>query len=116
MRGGMTVAEIKDDSGKVIASVTAADVNAAGCDEGVWVEVKADDGTRPTLCLVKDKKGGPFSGGWYLGVFRDAKSPGTGCDLAVSFGKDGPTLQVVKGKEVRIVNLFDVIDQATAGN
>jgi hypothetical protein len=103
--------ELKDDGGKVIATVTAADVNSKGCDEGIWVEVRADDGTRPTLCLVKDTKSGPFAGGWYLGVFRDAKKPGTACDLAVSFGKEGVILQATKGKEVRIVNLFDLIDK-----
>lgn len=101
--------EVKGGSGKTVATVTAADVNSATCDEGVWVEVKADDGTRPTLCLVKDVKGGPYQGDWFLGVFRDARRPGKGCDLAVSFTAEGPVLQVAKGGEVKIVNLFDLL-------
>lgn len=101
-----------DKTERVIAKVTAAGPNSAGCEEGVWVEVQAADGTKPTLCLVKDKPGGSFDGGWYLGVYRDANNPGIACDLAVSFcKKDGPTLQVVKGQEVKIVNLFDLISK-----
>jgi hypothetical protein len=101
--------EIKDINGKIIATVTAADPNTAGCDEGLWVELKADDGTRPTLCVVKDRPG-DYSIGWYLGVYRDAKNPGVnGCDLAISFNSGGPMLQVRSGDKVKIVSLFDLI-------
>lgn len=103
---------ICDSKGKVIATVTAADPNMADVDEGVWLEVQADDGTRPTLCLVKQRgksSRNPIesAGRWYLGVYRDARKPGVACDLAITFGPEGPVLQVVKGKEVRQVNLFD---------
>ena len=98
--------ELKDTNGKVIAKVTGCDCNAGDVDEGVWVEVLADDGTRPTLCLVKTKT----KGEWYLGVYRDAKAPSIkACDLAVSFGGVGPTLQVTKGDKVAIVDLFDLV-------
>lgn len=106
---------IQDDKGKVIAKVTAADPNDAHCDEGVWVEVKADDGTRPTICLVKLKPlPGSTTAPWYLGVYRDAKSSDVigGCDLGVSFTeKEGPVLQVRRGDDVKIVNLFDLLSK-----
>ena len=99
--------EIKDGD-KVIATVTAADANVGGCDEGIWIEVKADDGTRPTICLIKDKPKGPHSGAWYLGVYRDVNKAGIACDFAILFDKNkGPQLQVVKGSQVKIINLFD---------
>ncbi len=103
--------EIKDDNGKVIAKVSAADVNAAGCDEGVWVEVQADDGTRPTVCLIKDKPCGPFAGGWYLGVYRDTTQKDiTACDLAVSFTAEGPVVQATGPYgQVKQVNLFALL-------
>jgi hypothetical protein len=101
--------EIKDCNGKVIAKVVAADPNVSGCDEGIWLEVQADDGTRPMLCLVKDKPDGPFGGDWYIGAYRDSKQPGIACDLAISLTKDGPVLQAVRGKEVRQKSLFDLL-------
>lgn len=100
--------EIKDDKGNVVAKVVAA--VGGGIEEGVWIEVQAADGTRPTLCLVKDKPGGPFGGGWYVGAYRDARHPGVACDVAISLTeKDGPTLQATRGKEVRIKSLFDLL-------
>lgn len=102
--------ELKDKSGKVIAKVTAADPNVAGCDEGVWLEIQADDGSKPTLCLIKDKPSGPFKGGWYLGVYRDVRHAGPGCDFAISFDKEnGPSIQVTKGQEVKQRSLFDLL-------
>jgi hypothetical protein len=102
--------ELKDDAGKVVATVTGANPDANGCDEGVWLELQADDGTRPTLCLVKDKKGGHMHGAWFLGVFRDARNTGSGCDLAITFDKaDGPVLQVIKGGKVKHADLFDLL-------
>lgn len=105
-----TVVEIKDKKGKVIAKITAADPDASGCDEGLWVEIQADDGTRPTLCLVKGKANDPL--GWYLGVYRDVEKTKGPCDFALSFGKNGPELQVTKGKETKSVNLFDLLEKA----
>lgn len=103
--------ELKDSKGKVVAKVTAADPNIAGCDEGIWLEVQADDKTKPTLCLVKDKPDGPHKGNWYLGVYRDANQANAGCDLAVTFDKEkGPVLQIVKpGHPPKIVSLYDLV-------
>lgn len=104
--------QLKDNNGKVIAEVTAADVNQPGCDEGVWVEMKADDGTKPTICFVKDKPGGPQNGGWYLGFYRDTNNAGPACDFAICFDKkDGPILQVTRGDEVKQVSLFDLLEK-----
>ena len=90
--------------GKVVAVITAADPNSQDCDEGVWLEVQADDGSKPTLCLIKRK-----DGSWYLGVYRDANHAHA-CDLSVLFDKEeGPTLQVAKGKDVVTTKLFDLI-------
>lgn len=103
--------ELKDEKGKVIAKVTAADPNNTQCDGGVWVELQADDGTRPTLCIVKGRPG-DYSSGWYVGVYRDgrARDVGQGCDLAVSFDPQaGPVLQVRQGDQAKIVNLFDLL-------
>jgi hypothetical protein len=99
--------EIKTPSGKVVATVSAADPNTEFCDEGVWIEVKADDGTRPTLCLIKRKP----DEDWYLGVYRDVKKTAGACDLGLTFSKEGPILQVVKAGEVKVVNLFDLLAQ-----
>jgi len=100
------VPNITDHKGKIIATVMAADPNAQGCDEGVWVELRADDGTKPTICLVKDRPDGPHHGAWYLGVYRNALAPNPGCDLAVTFSEaEGPVLQVIKGDSVKRVNL-----------
>lgn len=100
--------EIKTPDGKTIAKVTAADPNVAGCDEGAWVELVTDDGTKPVLCLVKDKPDGPHKGALYLGVYRDTRNS-KACDLAVLFDKEnGPILQITKGTEVKQVNLFDL--------
>lgn len=101
--------EIKDVNGKVIAAITAADPNEDGCDEGLWLEVRADDGTRPTISLVKDKPDGPMKGAWYLGFYRNAKNTILGCDLTITFTKDGPVLQVIKNEELIIINLFDIL-------
>ena len=105
--------EIKDQNGKVIAKITGADQNISGCDEGVWVELQADDGTRPTLCMVKDQPGGPHGGNWYLGVYRDSHAAKiVACDLAIMFCKEhGPELQVTKGDQVKSYNLFDLLSK-----
>lgn len=102
---------ITDDKGNVVAKVTSVGPKSGtDLEEGIWVEVQAADGTRPTLCLVKGRPGGSAEDGWYLGVFRDAKKPGVACDLAVSFSaKDGPMIQAVRGKEVIIKSLFDLL-------
>jgi hypothetical protein len=104
--------DIKDDKGKVVAKVTAANPDSDSCDEGVWVEMQADDGTRPTLCFIKPKAGSVYTTGWYLGVYRDAKKPAAGCDIGLSFDeKAGPILQVVRGDDVKTVNLFDLLSK-----
>ncbi len=93
--------DIKDSKGKVIAKVTAADPNQSECQEGLWLEVVADDGTKPTICLIKK------TSDWYLGVYRDANDA-YACDFAIIFNKEeGPSIQVTKGKEVKTVNLFE---------
>jgi len=102
--------EVKSPDGKVVATVNAANPNGSGCDEGVWVEMQADDGTRPTLCMVKDKPDGPFKGAWYFGVYRDTKDTNIACDFAILFDKEkGPQLQVVRGQEVQAASLFDLL-------
>lgn len=101
--------EIKDEFGKVIARVTDANPNVNGCEEGVWCEIQAADGSKPTLCLIKDKEDGTFDGDWYIGAYRDSKNAPFGCDLAIRFTQQGPTLQVIKGKDVKILNLFDLL-------
>ncbi len=97
---------ITDDKGQVVAKVTSV-AKHGEIEEGIWLEVQAADGTRPTLCLVK----GPCAGanGWYLGVYRDTRNPGVACDFAISFTKDGPVIQATKGREVVSKNLFDLL-------
>lgn len=101
--------ELHDKNGKLIAKISASGAGG-GLEEGVWVEIQAADGTRPTLCLVKGKPHGEADDGWYLGVYRDTKQPGIACDFAISFTKSGgPVLQATKGKEVRSKSLFDLL-------
>ncbi len=97
---------------KVVATITAKNVNSPECDEGVWVELKADDGTKPTLCMIKTKKDDTFGGDWYLGVYRDASDANiVACDVGIVFSKNGPAIQVAKGDKVKIVDLFEMISQ-----
>lgn len=101
---------IKDQNGKVRAKITAMDINSPGCDEGIWVEIVTDDGTTPCLCFVKDTPDGPHNGNWYLGVYRDVNNPSIGCDVALIFDpKSGPKIQVVRGEQVKLISLFDLI-------
>jgi hypothetical protein len=101
--------ELVDKNGKLIAEVTSVDANQFGCDKGIWLEVKTDDHTKPTICLIKDKVGGPQKGDWYLGFYRDANMI---CDLAILFSKrDGPIIQVAIGSEVKQISLMDVINK-----
>lgn len=93
--------EVKDKDGDVVAKVVAhEDKNISG----VWVDLVTKDGTKPTLCFYKGKDS-PL----VLAVYKDQNRVLLGCELAVSFDDDGPTLQVCKGKEVKLVNLFDLI-------
>lgn len=102
--------EIKDKNGKVVAMVTAMNSEGGPTDEGIWLEVQADDGTKPTLCLIKSQ-GYRQPGDWFLGVYRDARSKDIrACDLAIRFSvNDGVTLQVAQNGKVKVVNLFDLI-------
>lgn len=108
--------EVKTESGKVVATVTAANPNIHGCEEGIWIEVKANDNSKPTICLIKDKVDGTYQGDWYIGAYRNAADAPLGCDLALRFSKDGPVLQVIRGKEVKIIDLFDIFEQSNAKN
>lgn len=107
--------ELKDSHGRVVAKIMAANPDALHADEGIWLEVQADDGMRPTLCLMKTKsrstRTGPEGGDWYIGMYRDAKNVAIGCDFGISFTADGPVVQVVKGNEVKSVNLFDLLEK-----
>jgi hypothetical protein len=100
--------ELKDAEGRVIAKATCQAFRPGGhIDRGIWLELVTDDKSKPTLCLVHSGDGS----GWYIGVYADANKPGSGCDLAFSFGKDGPTLQIVKEDKAKTVNLFDVLER-----
>lgn len=100
---------IRDKDGKLVASIDAADPEISGCEGGVWMELFTKDGANPLLCFVKDAPGGPTGGAWYLGVYSDKTNPGNGCDFAISFTGDGPMLQARKGKDVRVISLFDLL-------
>lgn len=99
--------ELKDSKGKIVATVTAHDGSGGPVDEGVWVEVQAGDGTRPTICLINSTDVAGTD--WYVGFYRDAKARDIkGCDFAVALTEHGPTLQVIKDGQIRIVDLFDL--------
>lgn len=105
--------EVKDKNGKVVVEVETRDGPRGPLDEGVWVTVNADDGTRPTLAFVKHTGHG-YDGEWYLGVYRDTQSgdPHMACDLAVLFTTDrGPVLQVAKGGKFKTVDLYELIEK-----
>lgn len=97
--------ELKDSDGNVVAKIQSESPGQIQCKTGVWLTMKTEDDTEPTLCLVKtgDKA-------WYLGFYRDAKSSPVACDLAISFNKEtGPMIQVAKGDEVEQIPLFDFV-------
>jgi len=101
--------ELKDKDGNVVAKIQAESPGQLECKSGIWLTLQTDDGTEPTICIVKTG-----TGGWYLGFYRDSKSSPVACDLAVTFDKkDGPLLQVAKGNEIETVSLMSFIKDFT---
>lgn len=100
--------ELKDQNGKVVATVTAATTKDPGCKSGVWIELSTENKTKPTICLIEREKD------FYLGFYRDTNKTTVGCDLAIAFGTKGPEVQVVKEGQVEIFTLFDILKKLSA--
>lgn len=98
--------ELKDADDNVIADVSVSNFDGHGS-RGFWLTLHGSDGTRPSICLIDNKTG---TENFYIGFYKNSAYKNVGaCDLAVSFSEDGPELQVVKDKEIILVNLFDMV-------
>lgn len=94
--------KIFDKSDKLVAEIDVLDGNKEVVDAGLWITLKTEDGTKPSLCLIKN------SGHFYLGLYKDTNKS-TVCDFAVTVDDSGVHLQAVKNGEVAVADLFDLI-------
>lgn len=99
--------KIYDKNEKLVAEVTALDGSLNGVDAGLWVTLKTENGTKPTLCLISNPEG------FYVGLYRDTESQSalSGCDFAVKSGRGGVTLQVVKDGKALVVDLHHLLSK-----